>query len=33
MMTRVDDGLPPYEDEKRNVNDGGTLDGTVRDNS
>ena len=23
MMTRVDDGLPPYEDEKRNVNDGG----------
>lgn len=31
MMTRVDDGLPPYEDEKRNVNDGGTLDGTVRD--
>ena len=33
MMTRVDDGLPPHEDEKRNVNDGGTLDGTVRDNS
>ena len=33
MMTRVDDGLPPYEDEKRNVNDGGTLDGTVRGNS
>ena len=33
LMTRVDDGLPPYEDEKRNANDGGTLDGTVRDNS
>lgn len=29
MMTRVDSGLPPYEDEERNANTGGTLDGTV----
>lgn len=29
MMTRVDQGLPPYEDEERNKNDGGGLDGTV----
>lgn len=29
MMGRVDAGLPPYEDEQRNLNDGGTLDGTV----
>lgn len=29
MMERVDAGLPPYEDEERNANNGGTLDGTV----
>ena len=29
MMSRVDQGLPPYEDEDRNKNDGGGLDGTV----
>lgn len=29
MMERVDAGLPPYEDEGRNANTGGTLDGTV----
>lgn len=29
MMERVDAGLMPYEDEERNKNDGGTLDGTV----
>ena len=29
MMGRVDAGLPPYADEERNINDGGTLDGTV----
>lgn len=29
MMKRVDEGLPPYEDEDRNKNDGGGLDGTV----
>lgn len=29
MMERVDAGLPPYEDEERNTNNGGTLDGTV----
>lgn len=29
MMERVDAGLPPYEDENRNANNGGTLDGTV----
>ena len=29
MMVRVDQGLPPYEDEERNKNDGGTVDGTV----
>ena len=29
MMDRVDQGLPPYEDEDRNKNDGGGLDGTV----
>lgn len=29
MMERVDEGLPPYEDEDRNKNDGGGLDGTV----
>lgn len=29
MMGRVDAGLPPYEDEQRNLNDGGTLDGTI----
>ncbi len=29
MMVRVDQGLPPYEDEELNKNDGGTVDGTV----
>lgn len=29
MMARVDAGLTPYEDEERNANTGGTLDGTV----
>ncbi len=29
MMDRVNQGLPPYEDEDRNKNDGGGLDGTV----
>lgn len=29
MMGRVDAGLPPYADEERNSNTGGTLDGTV----
>ncbi len=29
MMDRVNQGLPPYEDEARNKNDGGGLDGTV----
>ena len=29
MMGRVDAGLPPYADEKRNANTGGTLDGKV----
>ena len=29
MMGRVDAGLPPYADDERNINDGGTLDGTV----
>ena len=29
MMVRIDQGLPPYEDEERNKNDGGTVDGTV----
>ncbi len=32
MMERVDAGLPPYEDENRNANTGGTLDGTVTGN-
>ena len=32
MMERVDAGLPPYEDESRNANTGGTLDGTVTGN-
>ena len=31
LMQRVDDGLPPYEDEKKNLNDGGGIDGTVWD--
>ncbi|MDO4443218.1 MAG: LCP family protein [Slackia sp.] len=29
MMGRVDAGLPPYADDRRNLNDGGTLDGTI----
>lgn len=29
MMGRVDAGLPPYADGQRNLNDGGTLDGTI----
>ena len=29
MMGRVDAGLPPYADEERNANTGGTLDGKV----
>ncbi|MDO4590573.1 MAG: LCP family protein [Slackia sp.] len=29
MMGRIDAGLPPYEDDRRNANAGGTLDGTV----
>ena len=28
-MGRVDAGLPPYADEERNANTGGTLDGKV----